>query len=98
MASSLWPYHALLPDVLVEETDEEERKKARELAALDDRLCRLEGDAKSTTQLGQTPSLFSGFELNTTTIMFGVIVGLVVYVLVSSHYESQKPVRGWWQW
>lgn len=90
--SRLWPYHALLPEMLVEEEHDEEVKKAKELQALNDRLRQLENDIVRKPQLGNVPL----FELNTSTIMFGVVVGLVVYILMSNSNKPHKPRKEWW--
>lgn len=96
MAAS-WPYHTLLPEVLIDEDEEELKEKQKQLSELDARLLRLEAMPKPTSQLGQV-SIFDGLKLDSSTLLFGAVVGLIVYVLVSSYYEDRKPVRQWWQW
>lgn len=92
-----WPSHMLLPETLITDEEDELDAKKKHLAELDARLLRLEYVTKPAPQLGQVPE-FAGFRLDASTLLFGAVVGIIVYVLVSSYYEDRRPVRQWWQW
>jgi len=77
---SNWSPYEVLPEVLVED----EKRKDQQIVEMRDRIQRLESQLLSTRQpQGLSGISIGGFELTTNVLMFGAIIGLVVYVLTS---------------
>jgi len=79
---SSWPMEHLLPEIFAREEMEERESSDRKMKEMRDRIDLLE--SKLTRQQLAGPIGMYGLEMTPNVIMFGLVVGLVVYLLATA--------------
>jgi len=87
-------HYALLPEELSMNDQQTFEEREREMERLNDRIRQLEAELSQTKGgLGNTPTVLG---VSSNTLMFGVIVGLVVYIIVNNG-KAQRAKKPWWE-
>jgi len=90
-----WEPHTILPEVLYENESQRDHEKDRQIIEMRDRIQRLENQLMQR-QPGLSGLSIGGFELTPNVMMFGAIIGLVVYAIMCDRRVPAR-MKGWWE-
>jgi len=76
---------------------QEQEERDREMKRLNDRLRQLEDELSRSPRNGLAATPIGGFELTSSTVMFGLVVGLVVYIIMSGGNKVERRQIPWWE-